>query len=513
MSNQFGAKAIFRSALLMTGSTYVAYAAGLATNTLIARNLGPADYGRYAYLVWLSGVLVLLMNNGLTISVIRFLSECIGRQDSEAARRLHHWFQRRQLHSSLLFGAIFMVAMPFLKPAGWESDLTFFAVLALLASISKAWYLFSISSAKGYGMFGVEAASMSLLSLLNLLAVVLMFWIGSGLNAYLMLFVAISIAHPLMARLQLRRAEVSTSAGPVEPELLARVRPHLYWSVLSTFVWAFSNKSIETFLLNTMVSAEAVGFFTIAATLTRGGVELLSSGLTSVLMPSMANAYGAGGMERVARITSDGSRLFHFLGMLLAGVVLFWAEPVVLAMYGPRFAPAALLLQIMVVVKGLTLSHGTIGALFSITDNQRVRAFEAIFSVTLSAVMAIWLVPRYGLLGAIGAHVITTLLVYSFVVICMRLILKVDLAYGDMTRLTLAASLGVLLCTGLSWLAGDTLWAKMAAGLLYVPLYLGATLLLRAWTSADLALLDKLTQRVPRLRGMPQQLQRWVRTA
>jgi hypothetical protein len=46
-----------------------------------------------------------------------------------------------------------------------------------------------------------------------------------------------------------------------------------------------------------------------------------------------------------------------------------------------------------------------------------------------------------------------------------------------------------------------------------VPLYLGATLLLRAWTSADLALLDKLTQRVPRLRGMPQQLQRWVRTA
>ncbi|MEX8518399.1 MAG: oligosaccharide flippase family protein [Leptothrix sp. (in: b-proteobacteria)] len=511
MSNQFGAKALFRSALLMTGSTYVAYAAGLVTNTLIARNLGPADYGRYAYLVWLSGVLVVLMNNGLTTSVIRFVSECLGREDLEGAQRLHRWFRQRQLLSALGFGAVFIAVMPLLKPAGWEGDLTFFAVVALLASTAKAWYLFGISAAKGHGMFGVEAASISILSLVNLVAAGVMFWLGSGLNFYLLLFVLISIAHPLMAQVQLRRANVRTSRGPIDDELLARVRPHLYWTVMATFVWAFSNKSIETFLLNTLVSAEAVGFFTIAATLTRGGVELLSTGLTTVLMPSMANAYGSGGLERVARITADSARLFHFLGLLLAGVGLFWAEPVITAMYGAKFAPAATLLQVMVVIRGLTLSQGAVVTLFSVTDNQRVRAAESIVSVVLSATMALWLVPLYGLKGAIWAHAISTTLVYTFVIISMRVMLKIGLPYGDLFRTSLAASLGLLVSTGVVWLGDHSVGAQFVAGILYVPAYLGATLLLRVWHYTDLLMLDKVASRVPALRMLPVRLQRWVR--
>lgn len=513
MSNQFGAKALFRSALLMTGSTYLAYAAGLVTSTLIARDLGPADYGRYAYLVWLSGVLVLLMNNGLTTSAIRFISECLGRKDLATAQKLHRWFRSRQLFSTAGFALVFIAALPFVKPAGWEGDLVFFAALALLASMTKAWYLFSISAAKGHGMFGVEAASISTLSLVNLAAVILMFFVGSGLNIYLMLFVAISIAHPLMAQVQLRRANIHASRGPVDESLLLRVRPHLYWTMVSTFVWAFSNKSIETFLLNTLVSAEAVGFFTIAATLTRGGVELLSTGLTTVLMPSMANAFGAGGLARVARITSDSARLFHFLGLMLAGVGLFWAEPVVTAMYGAKFAPAATLLQIMVVVRGLTLSHAAVGALFSVTDNQRVRAAEALVSVVLSAVMALWLVPIHGLQGAIWAHAISTVLVFCFVLGSMKVMLKVDLPYGDLMRTSLAGSAALLVCASLSWLAGHALWAQFLAGVIYVPAYVTATLLLRAWTQADLLLLDKLASRVPALRTLPLRLQRWVRAS
>lgn len=513
MSNQFGAKALFRSALLMTGSTYVAYAAGLVTNTLIARNLGPADYGRYAYLVWLSGVLVLLMNNGLTTSAIRFMSECLGRKDLEGAQRLHSWFRQRQVLAGVGVALVFLVALPFLKPSGWEGDLIFFAALALLASMAKAWYLFSISAAKGHGMFGVEAMSISVLSMVNLFTVVGMFFIGASLNVYLLLFVGISIAHPLMAKVQLRRAGVHSSRGPIEPELMARVRPHLFWTVLSTLVWAFSNKSFETFLLNNLVGAEAVGFFTIAATLTRGGVELLSTGLTTVLMPSMANAYGAGGIERVARITGAAARLFHFFGLLLAGVGIFWAEPVIVAMYGTKFLPAAFLLQLMVVVRGLTLMNAAIGALFSVTDNQRVRAGEATLSVTLSAVMAFWLVPKYGLNGAIAAHAISTGLVFVYVLTALRIVLKVSLPWGDLMRTSAAALLSLAIGAGLSWASNHALWAQLVAGILFLPLYLAATLLFRSWTQADLMLFDKLTSRIPALQTLPLRLQRWVRPA
>lgn len=510
MKNHFGASALFRSALLMTGSTYVAYAAGLVVNTLIARSLGPADYGRYAYLIWLSGVLVILMNGGLTVSVIRFLAETLGRNDEDGTRRLHGWFRRWQGRAIVVLGLVFLGCLPWLKPAGWEHDLWLFAIVCLGASGAKALYLFNISAGKGHGRFDIEARSMSLLSVLNLVLVGVMFALYDSLQAYLWLFLAISVAHPLMALRQSRAAGITASSEPADPSLLQRVRPHLGWSLFATFVYAFSNKSAETFLLNKLVSAEAVGFFVIAATLTRGGVEMLSSGLSTVLMPKMGNAFGEGGIERVGQIASDSIRLFHFLGLLLAGVGLFWAVPVIHGMYGERYAPAALLLQVMVIVRGFTLSSAAVGALLSTTEHQRLRAAESVFTVSISLVAALLLVPRWGLMGALAAHAFSTVGSLLFSLVCVRLALGIRMPYGDMGRLSAAALCAAAVCMGLTAVHPGT-WMQLIAGVLYAVLFMLVTLLFRAWNQHDIALLGTLTARVPALRNMPFRLVRWVR--
>lgn len=511
MSNQFGTKALFRSALLMTGSTYVGFAATLITSTLIARALGPADYGRYVYLSWLSGILVLLMNNGLTTSVIRFIPECLGRKTPENAQKLHHWFINRQWLSAIAFSVLFIFALPFLKPAGWTGDLTFLAALALTAAVTKAWYLFNVSAAKGYGLFGIEAISVSALSILNLVIVALFFLTDASLNVYLMIFVGINIIHPIFAWMQLRQAGISSASGSIDDELHRRVKSHLYWTILSTFVAAFSNRSVETFLLNKMVSAEAVGFFTIAANLTRAGIEMLSTGLTTVLMPTMANAYGAGGTERAAHIMRESSRLFNFMGLMLMGIGLFWAEPLVVLVYGADYRPVAELLQIMVVIRGVTLSSGAIGALLSVTDNQRIRVAESIVAATLGAVLAIWLVPIHGLQGAIIAHATATILTFCFTIVCMRVILKVSMPYGDLLRAGTACALSLACTMGLAWFGGFSDAIQLACGALFVVLYAGATLLLRVWRKNDLMMLDKVTSRIPFMKTLPIHLQRWVR--
>ena len=74
------------------------------------------------------------------------------------------------------------------------------------------------------------------------------------------------------------------------------------------------------------VGPAEVGFFAIGAALTRGGVELLASGVNSVLMPLMAHGYGQGGTTRVHAILSDSLRLYGFAGLLLAGVGFMWAD-------------------------------------------------------------------------------------------------------------------------------------------------------------------------------------------
>lgn len=512
MNNPFGREGMLRSALLMTGATYINYGSGLLISMLVARSLGPADYGRYAYLVWLTGILIVLFNNGLTTTGITFVAECRGKQDVETAQHIHSWLRRRQFLSLSIVSLLFLAAMPFLKPAGWESQMWVFAAIALAGALPKSSYIFGISIAKGYGLFSVEAVISNLMSVTSLVVAAVLAWLHAPLHAYLTLFIAVSIGHMVLAQVMLRRAEIRMTQGTLGVELQQRIRKHLVWTVVLVLVAAFTNKSIETLLLNAYAGPEVVGFFLIAAALARGGVELLSAGLSSILMSMMGHAYGSGGKAQVGKILGDSVRYYHFLGLLLAGVGLLWAAPVIELMYGAKFADAAFVLQVLVVVAGLTVSEGAFGALLSTTDNQRVRAVLAVVSVIVSAAAAFALVPAYGLLGAVAAHALSRIIVFG---ISLRVVLSltgVHLPTAAVFRTVGAAvGAGALAALLLAWNRSHG-W-QLAAGLVYALSYVLLSLRLRVWSSADLAALANFARRLPLLSVAPSRLTSWIRTS
>lgn len=501
MNQPFGRGAAIRAALQMTGSTYVLYATGLLVSAVIARSVGPADFGRYSYLVWLAGVLIMVGNNGLTTSGIRFVSESLGRGSKETARDVHGWLKRRQLGCMLLVIALYLISMPFFAPAGWEKgDLWMFAGIVLVSMFAKSMYLFSISIAKGYGRFDVEAVSGVIVSILNAVAAIVLMLLHASVMAYLALFAVTCVAYALAGFFMLRRAAIAPSHGPLDPILLARLKHHLLWTVVLTIAAAFSNKSVETWLLNEMVGPAEVGYFAIAAALTRGGIDLLSSGLTTVLMPSMAHAFGADGQERVNSILSNSLRYFLFLGLLLAGVGALWSDVAVNLMYGSRYEPVVNVLRIMMVVGGLTLSDGAFGALLSTTDNQRLRAGFSFASILLGALAAFALIPKYGLTGAIVAHAISRLVVFAVTLIGIVRIMKLQLPWRELSRLILAALVASVIPLAMM-LTRPGFWTSIVAGLLFAVVYLGSTVLLRAWKGEDADQFLGLAQRMPRVFG------------
>lgn len=512
MSSPFGREGMLRSAMLMTGATYINYAAGLLISMLVARTLGPADYGRYAYLVWLTGILIMLFNNGLTTTAITFISECRGREDTESARRIHGWLQKVKLASLTTVTVLFLAAVPFLQPAGWEGQLWLFAAIALVAALTKSDYIFGISIAKGYGIFSIEAMISNLMSVASLVGAGILAWQHAPLDAYLALFVGVSAGHAAMTYLMLHRAGISRDAPSLDPNLRARIRKHLLWTVVLVVVAAFTNKSIETMLLNAYSGAEAVGFFLIAAALTRGGVELLSSGLSSVLMSMMGHAYGAGGAERVGKILQDSVRYYHFLGLLLAGVGVLWAHPIIELMYGAKFAEAAFVLQVMVVVSGLSASEGAFGALLSTTDNQRSRAMLAVFSVIVSALSALAFVPSFGLAGAVAAHAVSRALVFSIGLRIVLSLTKVQLPSKALLRIAASAALACVPVGLLLWWDRGRLM-HLLAGVVYAASYVCLSLRLRVWSATDLTALGAFLGRVTWIRQAAPALTGWIRTS
>jgi O-antigen/teichoic acid export membrane protein len=497
MTHQFNGAAAIRGAMMVMGSTYVTYALGLLTSILVARTLGPDEFGRYTYIVWMAGMIIAFGNNGLTTTAIRFVSESLGRGSVASARSVHGWLLRRQLACLALVALVFAAATPVFTPAGWGGRTVEFAAVALLAGCAKAMFVFDVSVAKGYGRFGVEAKSTVLMSFLNIVAVFVLLWMRAPLMAYLLLFTATSIGYVACSTLMLRAGGQRPSRELPPPELTGRMRRHLWWTVLLALAYALSNKSIETWMLNAVVGSAAVGYFAIAAALTRGGVDLLASGLGTVLMPMMAHAYGEGGPDRVNLIMANAIRYFAFIGLLLAGSGALVADTAVKLLYGAQYEAVVNPLRVMILVGGITMVTGAFNALLSTTDNQRLRVGYVLLSIVLTAAFAIALIPTYGLAGAVAAHAVSELLVFVLMIVGISRLLKLRLPWRELSRMAACAAAATLLAVVPLFAWGINIWSELAAALIYAAVFVPGTILVRAWRALDVHSLDAFLQRYP----------------
>lgn len=500
MSQLFGRAAVLKAALLTTGSTYISFVLGLLVSVLIARALGPADYGRYAYVVWLAGVLVMLGNNGLTGTGIKFVSESIGRQDAESAAGVHGWLRRKQLLCIALVGGAFMLAVPFIQPDGWSGQIWVLICLVQLASAAKSLSMFNTSMAKGYGEFRIEAITNLVASLSNAAAALLLTWMHAPTLAYVSMFASTSLVYLVMSEWLTRRAGLRGQGPRPSAELLARVRPHLWWTVGLTGLSALGSKSVETFLLNAWVGAAHVGYFAIATGLTRGGVELLVAGLSTVVMPLMGYAFGSGDPNRIRRVFEDATRYYQFLGLVIAGVGWFWADALVSVMYGARFAEVVPVFQLMVISSGMMMANGAASAVLTNSDNQRFRVMVTVLSVLLSATAAVLLIPRLGVIGAALAQTVANAICSAVLIVGIRRYVGLDAPWRLLMRQYLAAALAAALVSAWVW-AWHSRMGDWLSGPLYVMTVLLLSMRLGVWRPEELQHLQALEARYPRALG------------
>lgn len=501
MSNAFTRKDVLNAALMMTGSTYVTYFTGLVTTTLIARALPSERYGQYAYFVWMVGVLCVLINNALSVSTLRFVSEAIGSKGVAAGTALHAWFRKRQSACMLLMLPAAIGFAYFNPPSGWASPIWIFILMMIVASLAKASYMFLLSASKGFGAFVVDAASNSIAGVVSAGAVLVAFFLGAGLNAYIGIFVATTLLGLLLARLLAARAGVAATAAGVDEEETRRIWRFMRWTLLLILCNALNYTSISVYVLNRVDGAVAVGLFVIAATLTRAGMDLLSAGLSSVLMTSMSRAYGAGGVAALVESTSSAVRYFHFLGLIVAGVGAFWAAPVIGMLYGSRYEGAVVIMMSLAVIGGLTFTDGVLSSALSVMERQRELVMVSVLSwvVTIGASTA--LIFAYGLTGAIIASVVSKAFLFACILVVVTRFVKLTVDWRSIILLTGAGGVsalpGLLLVT-----YADSAATRLAAGLVFSLILLALSWLIGFWSSDDKAQLRAIASKVPVLRGM-----------
>jgi O-antigen/teichoic acid export membrane protein len=487
--------AVLRSVTIVSVATYLEYALGLVMSVWIARALGPHDFGRYAFTIWLCSWLMTCSNHALITSSTKFIAEADGSGALVTGEYIAGWLSRVQTWSSAVVITLFALGTWIFQPDEWNGQVLPIAVLVAVAVVAKANYAMLVAVAKGQERFETEAIATVVGGALGVGLVIVATWWHAGLLGFVGIFAVACLVLNLLNRITYRRYCRPFQPGPIDVDLRGRVNRHLKLTAMLVLLVSLKSGAVEIFLLSKFSTSSAVGFFAIAQTLTRGAVQLFSVGLTATLLPYMAKGYGEHGRGEATRFLGEATRFYWAVGLPISGIGLVTTPGIVTLMYGTRYVDAIPAIEATLVLSGLLLIGNSIAAFQTVVDLQADRVRIGVISLTVNVILGAILIPLFGLVGAVltfsGTRITELLLALYY----LRRATTGGLPLVPMGKL-LAVS---VLATGLAWLATAATpgrFAWVAGGVVFLAVYIPASVLVRYWSREDMRLIGSISARL-----------------
>ena len=493
---------VVKNVLITSAGKYGEYILALVSSAIVARGLGADNYGIYAFTIFICSWMIRLSNISLPTTAIRFVAESRGSGKLDVSQAISSLLLKRQTLNSLAVCAVFMLAIQLYQPEVLRGQQNLLFLLVCIAVFFKSRYGLLISVAKGYERFDVEAITAILIGIGSIALMLYMSFTGADITGFFIVFTLSCVLMALMATLLSKARSIQPKKGAIDSQYLNKIHKYRRLTTLLGLVGLFGGHTVEVFLLGQYGTNVEIGFFGLSIALTRGLTDLCTVGLTMVLMPSLAHAFGSGNLASVKKIFLESTRYYIFFGVGLGLSGLILAEPVILIIYGVEFEDAAWILTALLIISGFAMAEAGIGAFLSTTDRQDIRVKFSLTVLFVQIVLAILLVPRYGLEGAIAssAAATATRLLLGFRWITRNL----DLTIPYMLYLKLVISGLIPAGISVSLISvTDALIFEIVAILLFPALYIYSSIMFRCWQSDDLELVKYAVGLTPDFIGNP----------
>jgi O-antigen/teichoic acid export membrane protein len=167
-----------------------------------------------------------------------------------------------------------------------------------------------------------------------------------------------------------------------------------------TFV-EFLMAQADKILIGIFLDARALGIYAVSATLT-GFVSIILDSVNQIFSPSIAHLYARGKIELLGRIYQSLTKWILGFTMPLAAVMIIFASPL-MRIFGHDFEVGWSVLVIGTIGQLVNCAVGSVGYLLLMSGNQgRLVKIQSIMAA-MTIVLAILLIPWWGLVGAIVA--------------------------------------------------------------------------------------------------------------
>lgn len=492
--------ATLRNTGFTTVAVYTEYFLGMLTSILIARELGPHEFGTYGLVVWLIAVGVTATNSGTAGGVIKFVAELRGAGTPELIAPLLAYLRRAQrifLAAVVAVGALlFWTAGDHLMP-GFDHRLLF-ALLAVSTGL-RATYMLNVGLAKGFEHFRATAVIATVAAPINLALVAMAFLLDAPVEGFLAVFATSSLVFFLVSAWQVRGLVPPSPPGTLLPAALrARVLRHMRITAAMVTVSYLTASEVEVMFLNLLASAADAGHFKVAYQLADGATLLVPGVFGMLLLPMMAKALSEGSEVAARRFVGATVYLAMLSAPLLAFGMLF-AGPVMAVLYGQAYLAAGPAFAVILLAKSLSVMSQGGSSLLMSADRQHTVLWIVIACGVLKIVLDVLLIRAWGLDGAVVAYAVATVATAAAMVGFAMRACRAALPWARLARIALAGGVAALVAAPLHFV-GHPLPAAGAGGVVVAVAYALATLALGCWTAADIDYLKSLHQRIARSR-------------
>ncbi|MFT6836249.1 MAG: O-antigen/teichoic acid export membrane protein [Francisellaceae bacterium] len=371
--------------------------AGLLIGVMVARYLGPKQFGFFSYLISFVGLFTVIATLGLDSIVVRELVK----KKSQANMLLGTAFTLK------FFAAIIVITLILLTAnfTGEDSTTTYYILLiassTLFQSTNVVDFYFQSQVSSKYIAY-VNIISLVISSIVKIILVIS----EAPLTAFvwMTLFDSISLACAFCYFYSTKAS--SLLAWRFKRTIALRLLKDSWPLILSGIMISLYMR-IDQVMIKNMLDDEAVGFYSAAIRLSEVWyfIPML---ITSSLFPAIVNAK----KHSVELYHSRLQKLYDLTfwgGVLIALPISLMSEWIVLLVFGDAYHEAASVL-VLHVWAGIFVGMGVVKGKWQVAENLPMHGFYgAILSLVVNLILNYLLIPQYGIKGAAFATLVSQL--------------------------------------------------------------------------------------------------------
>lgn len=380
----------------------MAILAGLLSSIVLARVLGPEQYGIYAFVFAIASLLALPVQMGLPTLIVRETAKSVALGDWPLLRGIWTWASQAILLGSVVIvggGVIWLVAFGgSIRPERYEALIWGLLLVPLLA----------FGAAREAALRGLKHVFLGGFPDQVLRPLLLALFVGAAYALYSQTLTAsIALAFSSIA------AMLSFALGTA---LLLRARPaelkactekrieHREWlrslAPLSIIVGLqIVNQNTDLLLLGILQDDVQVGLYRIALSIGTLGVFGLMT-FYLVAQPYIVAAYSRNNKQQLQSIARAIATVSLITSLMIAVVIWTSGEVIISLLYGAEYREAYIPLSFLIVGSVLHATFGMAGGVLTMTGQERLVLRVSAFSATLNIIGNLLLIPSFGMTGA-----------------------------------------------------------------------------------------------------------------